>query len=198
MRQAQRSFGIERHWPEAIVVYPQGLPTKGMTDPEGKKPGWQKKKGDYEDRDLAFFDAMLGSLKPKIDPARIYATGHSNGGRMTYLLWAERFKALAAVAPSSSPAFGLLRDLKPLPAFIIAGEKDKVVPFRSQSMSIEGVRRLMNTDPARAKTEGFVRLEPGSNGLELGTYIHPGDHTFPGKAVAPMIAFFKRHTKPVP
>ncbi len=106
MRQARRSFAIESYWPEATVVYPQGLPTKGITDPEGKKNGWQQKKGDYEDRDLAFFDVMLKTFRSdsSIDMRRVYSTGHSNGGRMTYLLWSERGDAFAAVAPSASPA----------------------------------------------------------------------------------------------
>ena len=40
-------------WPEAIVVYMQGLNTPGkLTDPEGKKSGWQSGPGDQKDRDL--------------------------------------------------------------------------------------------------------------------------------------------------
>jgi polyhydroxybutyrate depolymerase len=104
-RQAARSFGLHTHWPEAIVVYPQGLPTPGrLTDPEGKRNGWQHAAGEQEDRDLKFFDAMLASLKSEheIDEARIYSTGHSNGGGFTYLLWASRPDVFAAVAPSSA------------------------------------------------------------------------------------------------
>lgn len=37
MRQAARSFALEKQWPEAVVVYPQGLPTPGrLSDPEGR------------------------------------------------------------------------------------------------------------------------------------------------------------------
>ena len=39
--QAARSFGVHPRWPEAIVVCLQGLPTRGMTDPQGKLAGWQ-------------------------------------------------------------------------------------------------------------------------------------------------------------
>src|SRR3954463_16655111 len=42
MQNAARSFRIHELWDEAVVVYPQGLPTPGrLTDPEGKKAGWQ-------------------------------------------------------------------------------------------------------------------------------------------------------------
>jgi polyhydroxybutyrate depolymerase len=196
MRQAQRSFGIERLWKEAVVVYPQGLPTKGMTDPEGKKNGWQKNKGDYGDRDLAFFDAMLQSLKVKgnIDSAHVFVTGHSNGGRMTYLLWAERHSTLAGVAPSGSPAIAMVDQLKPLPAFIVAGEKDQLIPFRSQKLTIDGIRKQMRIEPGKAKVDGYTTVEQGSGSLELGTYIYPGGHTLPKGAVAAIVQFFKRHS----
>ncbi len=53
-----------KHWPEAIVVYMQGLNTPGaLTDPDGKRPGWQKTFGDQGDRDLKFFDAVLATLR---------------------------------------------------------------------------------------------------------------------------------------
>ena len=90
---AERKFSFHTLWPEAMVVYPQGLPTAGkLTDPEGKKSGWQFDAGDYGDRDLKFFDAILASLRQdyRIDDKRIFVTGHSNGGGFTYLLWAKR------------------------------------------------------------------------------------------------------------
>lgn len=120
MRNTVRSFHIHTLWPEAIVVYPQGLNTPGrLTDPEGKKPGWQHGAGAEGDRDLKFFDAMLKSLKAdyKVDAKRIYSTGHSNGGGFTYLLWAERGDNFAAFAPSASAASALAASL---PAELVA------------------------------------------------------------------------------
>ena len=39
---AVRSFHFHTLWPEAIVVYMQGIPTPGrLTDPDGKRNGWQ-------------------------------------------------------------------------------------------------------------------------------------------------------------
>lgn len=76
-RNVVRTFAIQRHWPEAIAVYMQGLSTPGrLTDPEGKRPGWQKARGDQQDRDLKFFDAVLARLKQecKVDGKRISAT----------------------------------------------------------------------------------------------------------------------------
>src|SRR5688500_1798573 len=60
---AATMFRVHELWPEAVVVYPQGVPTPGrLSDPEGKRNGWQKAAGDHGDRDLAFFDAMFRSL----------------------------------------------------------------------------------------------------------------------------------------
>src|SRR5438445_13596446 len=55
-RNAARTHHIHETWPEAVVVYMQGLPTPGkLTDPEGKRSGWQSGPGDQKDRDLKCF-----------------------------------------------------------------------------------------------------------------------------------------------
>ncbi len=145
MNNAARQFAYEKLWPEAIVVYMQGLKTPGrLTDPEGKKNGWQHGAGDQGDRDLKFFDAVLESLKKdhNVDKNRIFATGHSNGGGFTYLLWAKRGDVFAAVAPSGSVATRYAADLKPKPALHVAGENDPLVKFAWQSAGIEALKRI--------------------------------------------------------
>src|ERR1043165_1594898 len=130
MQQASRSFPIHELWPEAVVVYPQGLPTAGkLTDPEGKRSGWPFSAGEHEHRDFKLFDAILATLKEKykIDEKRVYCAGHSNGGAFTYLLWANRPDVFAAIAPSAAPAPRTLKDAKPCPIFHVAGEKDQLV-----------------------------------------------------------------------
>jgi polyhydroxybutyrate depolymerase len=105
MTNAARMFHFEKVWSEAIVVYMQGVKTPGrLTDQEGKLPGWQFAVGDHGDRDLKFFDAVLASLKEdyKVNSRRVYASGHSNGGSFSYLLWSARAKDFAAFAPSAS------------------------------------------------------------------------------------------------
>jgi polyhydroxybutyrate depolymerase len=125
MRHAAATFAYHKHWPEATVVYMQGLNTPGiLTDPEGKRPGWQRTFGDQDDRDLKFFDAVLATLKKdyKVDEQRIYATGHSNGGGFTYLLWAARGDVFAAVAPCAAAAKpDFKQHIKPKPVLHMAG-----------------------------------------------------------------------------
>jgi polyhydroxybutyrate depolymerase len=198
MRNTARSFAIHTLWPEAIVVYPQGLNTPGrLTDPEGKRPGWQSGAGAQDDRDLKFFDAMRATLRKehRVDERRIYATGHSNGGGFTYLLWAERGDVFAAMAPSGAAAAASRDRLKPKPMLHVAGENDPLVKFAWQRLTIDYVRKLNGCGEAVASGE-YLTTYPSTNGAPVVTYLHPGGHEFPRAAPALMVQFFRAHTKP--
>src|SRR4030095_9240404 len=61
---------LHRHWPEAVVVYPQGVPgQRAMRDPDGTRPAWQRMPGELDDRDVLFYDAALAALaeRPRCD-----------------------------------------------------------------------------------------------------------------------------------
>jgi polyhydroxybutyrate depolymerase len=198
MRNAARAFSLHTLWPEAIVVYPQGLATPGqITDPEGRLPGWQSAAGDQEDRDLKFFDAMLASLKKdyRVDEKRVYATGHSNGGAFSYLLWAWRGERLAALAPSGAAALRLLPRLKPKPVLHVAGQTDPLVRFAWQQTMIDGVRRLNQCGEGKP-WEKECTLYASRAGAPLVTFIHPGGHEFPAAAPAFIVKFLKEQALP--
>lgn len=199
MRNTVRSFPIPTLWPESLVVYMQGLNTPGrLTDPEGKKPGWQHSQGVLGDRDLKFFDAVLVSLKAdyQVDAGRIYSTGHSNGGGFTYLLWAARGETFAAMAPSASAASSSLTLLKPKPVLHIAGETDPLVKFAWQKSTIDQLIRLNQCGAGQAwdKNE-HCTLYPSAAGTPVVTAIHPGGHEFHADAPALIVLFFKEHSK---
>ena len=203
MRTAAFAFGFHTRWPEAIVVYLQGLPTPiRLTDPEGKKPGWQWAAGEYGDRDLAFFDAVLAAMKKtgRVDERRIYAAGHSNGGIFVYLLWAVRGDVFAAVATSSSQAATeeILRRLTPKPLFHIAGEKDPIVTYALQMETISYVLSLNGCGTAIPEWNGnrLCTLHPSTNGNPVVTWLHRGGHAFQSEAVPLIVAFLKEHAKP--
>ncbi len=198
MSNAARQFGYHRLWPEAIVAYMQGLNTPGrLTDPEGQKSGWQFGIGDQGDRDLKFFDAVLASLKQdyRVDEKRIYATGHSNGGGFTYLLWAARGDRFAAFAPSGAAAARAFPMLKSKPVLHVAGESDPLVKFAWQKQTMEALRRLNECGEGQS-WEKWCTLYPSKIGAPVVTFIHPAGHGFPADAPAAIVKFFKQQTRP--
>lgn len=200
MGQAMRSYGYHALWPEALVIYPQGLNTPGrLTDPEGKKPGWQHGPGAENDRDLKFFDAMLASLKEdyKVDDKRIYSTGHSNGGGFTYLLWATRGDHFAAMAPSAAAAPTLLGMLKPKPVLHLAGENDPLVKYEWQKATMEALRKTNQCGEGQTwELDKNCTIYPSSIAAPVVTAIHPGGHQFLKQAPEVIVKFFKSQAKP--
>ncbi len=198
MLNTARTFAIHTLWPEAIVVYPQGLNTPGrLTDPEGKKPGWQHRAGAEGDRDIKFFDTMLATLRReyRVDDRRIYSTGHSNGGGFTYLLWAMRGDTLAAVAPSAAAAAAVQGTLKPKPVMHLAGTKDALVKFEWQQQTMAALRKLNQCGEGRAWDKDCTLYE-SAVGAPVVTMIHPGTHAFPRSAPPLIVKFFQQHAKP--
>src|SRR5262249_32128236 len=195
-RQIARRFEMDRHWPEAISVYMQGLNTPGrLTDPNGKAPGWQKSVGDQQDRDLKFFDAVLARLEKeyKVDKKRIFSTGHSNGGAFTYLLWAERGDVFAALGPSGSAAAESFSKLKPKPVIHAAGEKDPLVKFEWQKLNMDNLRKLNGCDAEGTAWGEHCPLYASKTGTPVVTFIHPGGHEYPAGAPEQIVKFFKEH-----
>ena len=118
-----RRLRIHELWSEAVVVYLQGVPgVRGITDPEGKRNGWQKSPGEVGDRDLKFFDAAVERVqkKYKTDPNRIYVLGHSNGGRFVNALWNSRGDKLAGICSAAGPGGRLIEMAAPKPVFIMS------------------------------------------------------------------------------
>jgi polyhydroxybutyrate depolymerase len=193
-----RKFDFQKHWPEAIVVYMQGIPTPGaLTDPQGKRNGWQSSPGDHADRDLIFFDRVLVYLKNRhqIDESRIYSTGHSNGGSFTYLLWAKRADVFAAVTPSASAAGKVRKLLTPKPVMHLAGEKDILVKFWWQELTMKGIQKLNQCEADGKKWAKYATLYSSKLKTPVVTYIHPGTHKYPTEAPPLIVKFFKKHRK---
>ena len=194
-RQVAKSFAMEIQWPEAIVVYMQGLNTVGqITDPQGTRAGWQAAVGDQGDRDLKFFDTVFARLRQdyKVDSKRIYATGHSNGGSFTYLLWLARGDVFAAVAPSAAAA-KYARQLTPKPAMILGGENDPLVKFSWQKLTMQSVRELNGCSLKGEAWAPQCTLYPSTRGTPVVTFIFPGGHQFNPAAPALIAKFFKEH-----
>jgi polyhydroxybutyrate depolymerase len=197
-RHAARVHHIHENWPEAVVVYMQGLNTPGkLTDPEGKKTGWQHGPGDQNDRDLKFFDAVLASVKKDypIDEQRIYATGHSNGGAFTYLLWAKRGDTFAAFAPVAAAAGLYFREAKPKPLFHAASEKDPLVTFAMQKRTLDHVQKLNGCDDKGEEWAKGCERFPSKKGTPVVIYLHEEGHKYPEVTPGLIVRFFQEHAK---
>jgi polyhydroxybutyrate depolymerase len=211
MQGASQQMHIQTLWPQAIVVYPQGLDTPSHVDPQGNKPGWQTEANQAApvgNRDLDFFDAMLQTLHQKfsVDAERIYTTGFSNGGIFSYLLWAERSKVIAAIGEVAGRLYNPPEHLTaPRALLAIAGKADTTDPFASQEQTINNDARPVDN----AMGEGIPCQVPNgaASGTECTRYasttqtpvktvIHPGAHIYPGWAPQEIVDFFKLHKHP--
>jgi polyhydroxybutyrate depolymerase len=151
--------------------------------------------------DVAFVDVLLDDLArvARVDPARIYATGMSNGGMFAYRLACIRSERIAAIAPVA----GAIRPpechpARPVPVLHIHGLRDDVAPFRGGSrwwssyvaasvpdvVSEWGVRDGCAMTPFKVLEQGEVTCTgyPGCSAgseVELCTVLG-GGHTWPG------------------
>ena len=82
-----------------VLIYPEGLPIAGVANSFHWNPAPASKSNKSSSDDLAFFDALLDQLDGplRLDPARTYAVGYSNGGMMAYALACFRSARFAAV-----------------------------------------------------------------------------------------------------
>ena len=178
-------------WPDAIVVYFQGLATRD------RLAGWQMERGESNDRDLKLVDVALASLRKKynIDDDRIYATGFSNGAMFTYLLWAERPDVFAAYAPVAGRLRPSVQPKQPRPLFHVAGERDPQVTFPDQkaaiviAIGVNGVR-----DKVARCGDGCTIYGSGTPAPVM-TWIHQGGHVYPRDTARRIAAFFHDHRR---
>ena len=193
-----RVLDVEGLWPDAVVVYPDGLTGhKGKTDPAGVQTGWQTVVGEASDRDLAFFDVMVSALSTHLTIARdrIFAMGHSNGSLFVSLLLNQRGKQVAATATlSGQPSPEMLASDPARSMFMSMGLNDKLIPYDMQRQSIPPAEAKLGADPSRARVSGYLRSEPGRGNLELETFIYPGGHDPPPRVARFVVEFFQRHS----
>ena len=119
-----------------IVAHPQGTLLDGAT--HWNVGGWTTSS---RVDDVGFTERMLEHIAEvyNIDSTRVYSTGMSNGGYMSYLLacqLSERIAAVASVTGSMTPE--TYRDCTPqhpTPILQVHGTSDRVVPYGGASWS---------------------------------------------------------------
>jgi polyhydroxybutyrate depolymerase len=199
MQHTATQMDFQTAWPEAIVVYPQGLDGPGVVhDQAGNAPGWQRYVGDFGDRDLKFFDQMLEALRHKypVDNQRIYAVGFSNGAYFSYVLWAARSTNLAAIGAVAGAVTGAplppIQLNRPLPVMHIAGLMDGSVLLEWQAETIASDRNVNNAPVKNGEPcgDGCV-LFPSLSQNPVKARFFTGGHEYPSWASAEFVKFFR-------
>lgn len=112
--------------------------------------------------DVGFINALIDDVQRahKVDPARLYVTGMSNGAMMTHRLGIELSHRIAAIAPVVGTVFGdESTPRSPVAAIIFNGMKDASVPFEGGPPGGIGARAWDGTPtkPAVAQSAFWAR-----------------------------------------
>jgi polyhydroxybutyrate depolymerase len=121
----------------AVLIAPNGT-SRRNGDPSGDAQAWNDFRNDAKlsnADDVAFLRRVVGdeTRTLKLDPKRIYVTGGSNGGMMTFrmLIEAPELFAGGAAFIANLPAGtqSLPRPSRPTPIMIVNGTKDPLVKW---------------------------------------------------------------------
>jgi polyhydroxybutyrate depolymerase len=113
------------------VAYPNGTGAGGVMlvwNSGGARRTGQESQVD----DVAYLGKVLDDLEGclNVDRKRVYATGMSNGGMMSYRVASEMSDRIAAIAPvSGTIAIDNYHPRRPVPVIHFHGTDDKLVPF---------------------------------------------------------------------
>lgn len=156
--------------------------------------------------DVAFLRALIGKLEQDytVDPRRIYATGISNGGMMSYRVACELADQFAAVAPVEGAQNVECKPSAHVSVIIFHGTADRLVAFdggktthqigppRTDNSVAGAVSFWVKEDacatPPKHEEQGVLRIDTYSgckSGTGVALYaIEGGRHTWPGTTIS--------------
>ena len=183
-----------------IIVHPQGL-----LDDFGSTH-WNTFGTSTVD-DLGFLSALIDTIYANynINADRIYSTGFSNGGFMSYKLACLLSGRIAAIAPvggsMTTAEFGVCNTNHPMPVLHIHGTADETIPYAgnilfmpiddivdhwvtfNECTSDPVVNDITDSDPDDGCSATQYVYENGLLGSTVELFkIESGEHTWPGSA----------------
>jgi polyhydroxybutyrate depolymerase len=207
-----------------IAVYPSG------TGRLSKAPTWNAGNCcayamENEVDDVAFLRALIDTLERDhaTDPKRVFVTGISNGGMMSYRVACELADKIAAIAPVEGAQNVDCRPSVPVSVLVFHGTADRLVPYEGGTTKFQmGPPRTDNSVAAAVtfwvKRDGCspVPHHEESSEVHVDTYsackagtsvqlyaIQGGRHIWPGTPISAnhvaatdlMWTFFSQHPK---
>ena len=177
---AMRHFNYTNYEPIAdannlVVIYPQGSTNSGLST-HWNNGGWTSKS---TAKDIEFIDTIIDFLKVKIslDETRIYSSGMSNGGYMSYHLACNldnTFAAVASVTGSmTTDTYDNCSPSHPTSSIQIHGLLDYTVPYNgnSGSKSIEDVISYwVNYNSCDNNPETLIKYSNDNDLISIDTY----------------------------
>ncbi len=164
----------------------------------------------FDNDDVGFLEYMLDDIASNysVDPTRVYATGISEGGSMTYYMGnhSNRFAALGVVAGGMTKNDNLIPDY-PVPVINFRGKSDPISPWNSNGV-MKGMGMILkfwvdlnqcNPEPQATGMPDINKLDGArairylySGGIGGNTVEHyvieGGGHTWPGSPYGWMAA----------
>ncbi len=190
-----------------IAVYPSG---QLYTWNAGQFPGEKNNKTD----DVKYLGKVLDdvAIAFNVDKKRIYATGLSNGGMMSYRLASEMSDRIAAIAPvAGTMAIEKYEPKRPVPVLHFHGTKDLLIPYngpekRKDAFGLLSFKSVPDTIAACIQANGcdekaietevevkadkvkVTRKEYKNGKAPVVLYvIDRGGHTWPGRPLPPLL-----------
>jgi polyhydroxybutyrate depolymerase len=160
-----------------FVAYPQGL---------GVPSDWNAgaccsaaSEGDRDD--IGFLNAVIDDIGAQacIDLARVYSTGFSNGGMMTYRLACEdapRFAAVASVSGSATVPLDTCNPAHPMPLLHVHGNADPLVPYAGGPGALPLSGRPTPVFPAAADEVAAFRSKNGCPATSTASFDQGNAH----------------------
>ena len=190
-----------------IAVFPTALGT-----PTSWRASWAGRPTNDSLFLAALIDELMGAYD--VDPLRVFMTGHSSGGFMSYSFAATHGEKVAAIGPVAGLSMDRARPDAPVSVVSLHGTADRTVPYGRNrwgaASAMESVERFAEHGeceplPAEELPNGRVRLDRWSNqetGIEVALYsIEGGGHGWPRSrrrsvpATEVIWAFFEAHPR---
>jgi poly(3-hydroxybutyrate) depolymerase len=137
-----------------IIVYPSAL-----------NKSWNMSGGD----DLTFIVAIIDTIDARyhIDRNRVYATGFSQGGFISFLLGCKYSDVFAAIAPVSGMLNGTCALKRPVPMFMKFGTNESVASVSQFMASVNSWLKLDSCPSTPVVTRPYPSSNPNSKVTRL-------------------------------